>query len=351
MAEINNEIIVIQININSIQSIIKRTEFDRSLKTTKPQIVLISETKINNSHKVSFNGYKMFRSDREKDAGGGTAICVDENIVCEYIQTPTSIKTIECCLMKLKLQNNQNIIVASIYKPPSKKINGKQTAIKINPRELNTILNIDKNAKYIIGGDFNSHHSEWNSDRQCSNGRAIDDWYQTNKDSYNISIYASKNPTCMRTALGSHIDFGFISNQIEITNAPNNKNLPSTLYSDHAAIVMKIKIAPATKLYTSIKNYKNTKWTQLNRYVESKINEINIHKFSNMSCDDIDALTSKINEIYTSAIDKYVPNVKICSDSMKLSNRSLKLIKEKKTLLRKNTGTKIVTHIKRSALT
>lgn len=182
MPEISDEFTVIQINVNSIQSIAKRTNFNQFLKTMKPHIVLVSETKTNNKHKVSFDNYKIFRNDRIKNSGGGTAICFKENIVCDYIPTPDTIKTIECCLIRLKLQNSQNIIVGSIYKPPSEKINGKQTAIKINPQELNAILNIDKNAQYIIGGEFNSHHSEWNSERNCSNGNAIINWFQTNKD-------------------------------------------------------------------------------------------------------------------------------------------------------------------------
>lgn len=46
--------------------------------------------------------------------------------------------------------------------------------------------------------------------------------------------------------------------------------------------------------------------------------------------------SKQITDIYNSAIDKFVPNVKIRKDSMKLiSDQTLKLIKEKNSLLRK----------------
>lgn len=331
----NEDLMITQINTNSIQSKVKRAEFQLFLTKLKPHITLISETKLNNKHKISFDGYKLLRNDREKNSGGGTAICFKENIDCELIPTPAKIKTFECCLARVKLQNNQRIIIASIYKPPSEKVNGKQSMIKINPRELNETLNYDKNALYLIGGDFNAHHSEWNSDNNCVNGKAIYEWLNTHKDTFNISLYASKNPTCMRTAKGSHIDFGFISNSIEITNAPNIRHLPNIPFSDHAAIVLKLKIKPTTIEYIPIKNYKKTNWSRFNQFIETELNQIHVKTESNMTCDEIDSITNQITSLYNKAIDKFVPNIKIRNEPTQLSNQSLTLIREKKTLLRK----------------
>lgn len=56
-------------------------------------------------------------------------------------------------------------------------------------------MNIDRNACYIIGGDFNSHHTSWNSEFNCANGRKIYEWYQSYRSEYNIeqnSVYLSK---------------------------------------------------------------------------------------------------------------------------------------------------------------
>lgn len=120
-----NELKVIQLNINSLVSKNKRTEFNLFLKKYKPQIVMLSETKLNKKHKLFFDGYKILRNDRNTNKGGGTAIIHQNNIDCEYITTPNSITSFECCLAKLKLKTGKNIILASIYKPPTEVINKK----------------------------------------------------------------------------------------------------------------------------------------------------------------------------------------------------------------------------------
>lgn len=177
MANALNEITVIQLNINSIQSKTKRAEFQHFLQRHKPHLILLCETKLNKQHKLAFSGYNILRNDRTCNSGGGTAICYSSSFVCEHLSTPSTIKSFECCLLKLKLNDNKSIIVASIYKPPSKVINNKSVPIKINPIEINDILNIDRNAYYIVGGDFNSHHTSWNSAHNCSNGKEIFDWF------------------------------------------------------------------------------------------------------------------------------------------------------------------------------
>lgn len=64
MSHTANEFTVIQLNINSIQSKTKRIEFQSFLKKLKPQIIMLSETKLNKRHTLSFIGYKMLRNDR-----------------------------------------------------------------------------------------------------------------------------------------------------------------------------------------------------------------------------------------------------------------------------------------------
>lgn len=314
---------VIQLNINSIISHKKRTEFEQFLKKHKPQVIILSETKLSKKHTLNINGYTTIRNDHLK------------NIECEQLSTPKTITTFECCQAKLKLQNNKNIIIASTYKPPTEIINKKQTLIKIKPNELNEIFKIDKNAYYLIGGDFNSKHTSWNNNTNCINGNKIHEWYETYKNTHNISIYTAQNPTCMRSVKGSYIDFGFISTELQIANTTNRKKLESELFSDHTAIFINIQIQPEIQQHKYIKNYKQAKWTQMKRYVHNETTKINIPTERNINKQEIDEYIKKISEIYKNAIEKYIPNMKIPKDSPKLSEQTLKLIKAKKKLLRK----------------
>lgn len=83
---------VIQLNVNSIKSKIKCCEFVEFLKKHSPQIVLLSETKLNESDTLVLPGYKLIQNDRHENNGGGTAVCFKENLDCECITVPKKIK-------------------------------------------------------------------------------------------------------------------------------------------------------------------------------------------------------------------------------------------------------------------
>lgn len=167
---------VIQLNVNSIQSKHKQMELKQFINKHTPDIILLTETKLNEKNKVSFDGYNIIRNDRTENSGGGTAICYKNHLCCEFIATPNKIKSFECCLLQLKTKSEKNIIFASIYKTPSKKENGKSIQIKIKTKELDEIFKLRKDALFVVGSDFNAHHQLWNSETNTQNGIDIVDW-------------------------------------------------------------------------------------------------------------------------------------------------------------------------------
>lgn len=142
-------IVVIQLNVNSIRSIDERHQLDLFLKQHKPHILLCSETHLNERHKVNFNDYNVHRCDRKSSSGGGTAIFIHNRIAFERINLPNEIKSIECSAIKIKTIDGSKIILISIYKPPTS---------KIVVFELRKLVRIEPNAKVIIAGDFNAHN-------------------------------------------------------------------------------------------------------------------------------------------------------------------------------------------------
>lgn len=135
---------IVQLNVNSLRSKVKKIEFEQFLKKHSPDLIMLTETKLNEKNSISFHGYKIARNDRLENNGGGTAICYKEYISCEFIATPKKNTSFECCLLNLKTKSEKNVIFASIYKPPSRKENGKSIPIKIKASELNEIFKIHK---------------------------------------------------------------------------------------------------------------------------------------------------------------------------------------------------------------
>lgn len=316
---------IMQLNVNSLISNNKKHEFSKMLLKHKPHVALLSETKLKNKNKIDINKYKIYRNDRSTDSGGGTAICVVDTIVSEYIAQPKNIKSIESCTILIKLENNAKMYFTAIYKPPRN---------KLNPNDLDHIINIDKNACHMIAGDFNSHHPKWGDRNECMNGKILLDWYETNH-SMNIKTYSSKYPTCHRSELGSFIDFGFLFGDISFANNENFNEMKSDTFSDHSAVFIEIRVKPLHKKNVTIKDYTKADWSRLKIFINVKLNALNIPSNSNITHLQINDFTKKLNEIYAEAIDTFIPNLELRSDLIKLSNKSEKLLKEKKKLLRK----------------
>lgn len=333
MANENNEIheiktlSIAQVNIRSIASHSKREEFRLFLRKNKPHIVLISETHLKPKHKLSFEGYKFYRCDRTNASHGGVAICVNELIKSAQLKPHESIKSIEICAIQIETITGP-IIFSALYRRPK---------ININCDDLSVILNSNNNTKFVFAGDFNAHCPLWGSNKTCTNGRMISDWYTANKSKYKMKIMSPAKPSCLSKGSSSFLDFAIMSDDLQVLNCDMNGKLPSNeIFSDHSVIYMQIacdKILINNP--TSIKNFKKTNWFKFNKYIDRKIQDLNIPLYRNMSRHEIDSVCVSIENIFTSAIETIVPEIKIPHGKVELSAKSLKLIKEKKKLLRK----------------
>jgi hypothetical protein len=118
----NSNLIFFQINTNSIISHKKRTDLNVFLKSHNPDIVLLNETKLNNRHKIYFKNYNLIRNDRpDSTKGGGTGILIKSTHKFTIVPNPKNLKSAECTLINLHLNNNKQIFIASIYKVAQKK--------------------------------------------------------------------------------------------------------------------------------------------------------------------------------------------------------------------------------------
>lgn len=326
MLELTNLNVAI-VNVYSLVSIAKRVQFDNFLKKYKPHIVLISETHLKNKHKVNFDGYSMFRNDRTNAGRGGTAVCVSNKIKCEHLSAPLNVKSIESCSVKI-FSEDSAIIFSSIYRRPIS---------KIIENDLNELINIDRNAQFVIGGDFNAHSPLWGSSTTCSNGRLVTDWFKINKRKFNMTIKQSKEPTCSVSSAGSYVDFAIVSDNFHVTNCDELNKLPSkNIFSNHAVIFMnlncdKVKLREPTK----IKIFKKTDWKRFNAFIDESIIDVKIPINCNMTQRSIDEVCLKIENIFAKAIKTFVPEVAISSTTVELSRKSLNLLNEKKRLMRK----------------
>ncbi|RNA36165.1 RNA-directed DNA polymerase from mobile element jockey-like, partial [Brachionus plicatilis] len=110
-------------------------------------------------------GFNIFRSDRIGRRGGGSAICIRNNIFASRINLTNLLSSENAVGIELQIGQNNNISIFSIYSSPSTKLN-------------ETLLNhISLNYKnYIIAGDLNCKNKIWHCQNDNSNGIILENF-------------------------------------------------------------------------------------------------------------------------------------------------------------------------------
>lgn len=300
---------IIQLNVNSIRSIAKRQELNTFIKSEKPHIILLNETKLNNKHKVEFTNYNFIRTDRpNNNGGGGTGIVIHESLSYTVLSIP-ALNSIECTAIKIPLNNNKYLIIATVYV-------AKSMQNTIDTGDLNKILNLKNyDSDIIMGGDFNAHHPLWLSDNTSPNGRALYKWYVDNFSTQSISLNSTLHPSRHCNDTHSYLDLFFVGSGITVLYPMGFSNHLKTIpfESDHDAVLLSIllnaSIIQAEPMLVS--NYALTNWKKFNKKIDDGILGMHIPNNLNINNQEIDALLLNITELLQNTIEEEVPKTTI----------------------------------------
>ena len=150
------------INCNGIAN--KRAELENITAYTDPDVILMTETKIDSSVSSSEFlpcGYKGdIRRDREEGGGGGVMIATKENITIE----PVSIDSkCESAWGKIYLKDKSDLYIGSFYRRPNEYTPTQVEDLEQDLRHIEALTRNNDRASLILGGDFNARDIDWNS--------------------------------------------------------------------------------------------------------------------------------------------------------------------------------------------
>lgn len=151
----NRPLRILNQNINSV--IGKRVELENVIDSLKPDIIILTETKINDNIQdpefIDDNAYKIFRKDRNRE-GGGVLIAISR----KYDSIRVSELETECEIVwaKVTIKGRNTLYVCAYYRPDiSDEASLEQFDISLARA---TGMN---NAYLIIGGDLNFPSWHW----------------------------------------------------------------------------------------------------------------------------------------------------------------------------------------------
>ena len=146
------------INVNCQSLIGKKGAWTNLIHTTKPDIIIASETWLNEligNNELESDHYQIFRRDRQTGMGGGVLIAINSTIDSCEIKTKTDS---EIVWAKIYCTGHRDIYVAACYRP-----NVNDKSFTANWRaSLNEIQAERQRAfELTVGGDFNLPGWDW----------------------------------------------------------------------------------------------------------------------------------------------------------------------------------------------
>ena len=183
---------LIAINVNSLVTNVRRHNLQKVLEKINPDIALISETKLSDRHKISFEKYKIHRDDRAANkGGGGTAVLIKNHVKHHLIniKSDKALKIIETTIIKIPLPNEQNLFTISTYAVGHNKSNF--------ARDLNIIFNdlklYDSNNWHLLAGDLNVRYLRWQDSCQNPRGLYLNNWLNFNDIKFRAKLAGQRN--------------------------------------------------------------------------------------------------------------------------------------------------------------
>ncbi|CAH1383686.1 unnamed protein product, partial [Tenebrio molitor] len=243
----------------------KKQTLEIFLEKFKPHILVITETKLINSDKITFRNYTLTRQDRNNNKntrGGGVLIAVRKGVPYTSKKTPnTSLET-----AAIQLADNGPAIVGA-YNPP-------YNYFKVS--ELSKILAISN--KTILAGDLNAKNTVWNCNSNETNGITLEKYLNSSGTSINFPNEPTHTP--LNGTNPTTIDIFLAKN---IQNYTRARTL-NDLNSDHSPVCMETTYDGLEDVSRRITSFKNTDWTKfrsdINRAIKINSNIGTIEKLN-----------------------------------------------------------------------
>lgn len=210
------------INVNSIARLEKRHELFAHIKKYNPDVLLLSETGLNNRHVLDFAGYSLFRNDKSVNTRG-TCILVRSNLCASRFLPTQQLVNPDFTAIKLNCGLSDIIIVATYFKSRT-----------LNCIDLEYFLSLqDDRTSIIIAGDFNARHYNWSNNAPNTNGTRLYNWLRSATIANQIELLAPTSPTFVSHLGASVIDLCLVTRSIAtLPYSTNTISYPS----DHLAV-------------------------------------------------------------------------------------------------------------------
>lgn len=209
---------------------------------------------LNKKDNIFVNGFDIVRNDRKDNVGGGVAILVSKSLEYKIIYNLYNCKgSIELCAIQIFLPESK-LTVVFCYRSPTNNIT--------ETSWLRFLTQFEE--KFIVVGDFNTHHPYWGNRVRCEEGKKLFNAIEGSE--VGISNEGSSTYYSRQYGTESAIDLAFVDNT---SLASYNWSVGRDSWgSDHYPIFITLNERTEQKTYFKLTRLVNCK-TDWNLVVEN----------------------------------------------------------------------------------
>lgn len=253
----------------------KKTEIEHFISQYNVDILLANETHLRGGERFRLRNMVSYRTDRQLQQGGGTAIFLRRSFIHHQEVIPP-LTDMEATAVTISTSMGQITFVATYLRPGN----------NLTRADLAAVLNLTD--VILVGGDLNAKHPLWHSRRTNPRGNVL----LGLADDLHFEVHAPTEPT--------YIPFNR-RHQPDVLDVVLTKNLPATfelqvindLGSDHQPVLIHFRrlTIPSEEYHT-----KTMDWNCFKRHLTNTINPtLRLHTKHDITT-AVDYLSRKIQE-------------------------------------------------------
>jgi hypothetical protein len=310
----------------------KLNELVAIVELDKPDIILVSETWLDDKSNANINGYNQYRKDRAYGSGGGVCIYVSKKLNSRAVLGFEDIggEHVWCEIV----EENDNVLVGCIYRPPKFGLN--EVAIKTIDelsscfKKAKSLVERKRHQGVLIAGDFNLGSILWEGGIGITKSKKeLEEKFIEGISDSHFSQVVEFPTFYMKQEPKSTLDLVFVDTQerlVEIDRGPILGNLTQ----GHAAVVGKYAIQANIKPVAK----HNRRWYAKGDYVAMEADLSNINWSELLKSDNVDECYSLFMDKYNEMCNKHIPLIKTNSKykNVWMNKRIMELVRRKKRL-------------------
>lgn len=306
---------VVSLNVNSIVEHRRKFLLNDFISRNPAHIYFFQETKFGPSHRFSHSGFASFFASN-RFGSGGVAIMVHDGLRVRNVKR--IVGHIDGIVLEVYLGQSWTTF-GSIYIHPGCP----------NMAWIEGLLSASE--QFLVGGDLNARHSSFGD---VSNN-SVGIWLDHFRTGSGVNVLSPTVPTCFHSAHGSFIDKFIAAPRLNCSYSAVAA-LPS--FSDHSGIGITLH-CPAFDLQIrngfELRQFNFVSPVKLNRHLERELAALVIPTDRDLLDGDLEHLATRIESIFSAAVEKLVPVTFVHTNGILLSFRSIALLRRCHSLQRK----------------